>query len=282
MVAVMNRFVVLASDLNPNYTFFVPLTAEAWQRFGYRPLVILVGSAAEWRKNERANTALRYMPMGAKVVFIEIPGRSTATTAQLARLYACSVASLNPNDYLLTSDIDMWPLGPWVGSLRAPNCPVQLYNAGAYSDQPHVQFPICYIGAPVITWRTIVGTQSLSRALDGAFLAMDAARHRWALGEVKEREWDFDERHFGRLVSQWRGFGTVQRINRDMSAPGQRRLDRSCWRVPDSLAGYADAHLLRPGFGKNWLEIRRLWMALGGANWVDAYHRRWMAGKEWP
>ena len=39
----MRKFAILASNENPTYAFYLPLTALLWRSIGYEPLVVTVG-----------------------------------------------------------------------------------------------------------------------------------------------------------------------------------------------------------------------------------------------
>lgn len=285
----MKRYVVLSTNLNENYLFFAPLTAAVWKRHGFEPLVVLVGYGLEWQHVPRGKLVIeRLRDAGAYCCHTlhrtGAPRASTemVTTSQLVRIYGANIpyevapgTKIEDDDYLLTSDIDMWPLGPWPGHMVADDR-AHLYNGAAYHDQSHPQYPMCYVGARARIWREIVGGGNLEECLARGFAAMEEARWTWAPGEQRERAWDFDERYLGRLLSAWSGEKLV--IPRDMSVHGQRRLDRSCWQLPASLDGFADAHLPRPGFLDYWPSVRKLFGALlpDKLAWADEYHAAWV------
>ena len=101
--------------------------------------------------------------------------------------------------------------------------------------------------------------------------------------------WNYDERLLGGMVAAWLGDlgrDRVHEIPRTF-VEGEWRIDRSDWEGAlakaeerGSLAGFADAHLLRPGYTEeNWPRVRRLLrMALCSEDiaWVDDYRERWV------
>lgn len=273
----MNRYVVLASDTNENYAFYAPLTCAVWRAFGFEPIMFLVGDWTTVRP--AAQEALRSFK---RVQVPAVEGLSTATVAQLVRIYACHVEGVQDDDFLLTSDVDMWPAGQWVGHVQS-DLTLHLYNGAAYRDQPHPQYPMCYVGARAEAWRGIVGEGPLRTCLERATKDFNEARATWAPKDVAERTWDFDERYLGRLISQWQG-GLTRKIARDMSKPGERRLDRSHWMIPTGSDGranfdnYADVHLPRPGFGKMWPSIMPVLSKLlpkDQHDWARDYYAKW-------
>ncbi len=276
-----NKFAVFSSDQNELYSFFAPLTSRMWLRRGFCPLLLLVGTPGAWLSSSRGRLVVEEScRSGAVVHFVgDFPGYKTATVAQIARLYASSAPGVREDDYFLTSDIDMWPLGNWVGSAGVDDGDVHLYHSDAYKGQSEPQQPMCYVGAKASAWIRLFDEQSsLHNMIMLGLRAFDYVKASWSIEEAKERAWDFDERLIGRAVAVFDG--DVRRSPRLMTTPGQWRLDRSNWKIPEALNGYyADAHLPRPGFGDGWEKIRPLLALLGDFNldWADNYHRAWLA-----
>lgn len=275
----MNR-VVLSSDRNPDYAFFAPLSCLLWKRHGYKALLFIVGTAAEWRADPRLRASLeRSREVGAEIHFIPtFDGVRTSTVAQCVRMFGAAVP-LAEDDYLLTSDIDMFPLGPWVGGNRNPEKDLQIYYANAYHEGvPH--YPMCYIGATVKTWRNVVACDPGSYA----FVIINALAN--VLKNAPKDTagaWSYDEYVLSRLISQWTGFpDRVQLIDRTF-VEGEWRLDRSMpakiWAEVPALTGIADAHLPRPGFtDEGWAQIRpvlNLALPRELMSWCDDYREQW-------
>lgn len=275
------RRVVLSSDENEEYSFFAPLTCLLWVLRGYRPILLLVGEEAEWKADPRRWLAVeRAREIGAQTVFIgSYPGYRTATIAQVARLFAAALPDVAPADYLITSDVDMWTLGAWVDEVRDEARPVHLYcaNAWPYMEQ-EVRFPICYVGANASAWCSFMNINGGLREALAAVLAENASD--CGVDVSIKVAWYFDERLVGRRLAAWSRFAERQEIPRDIQAFGQLRLDRSQWYAVESIAGFADAHLPRPGFiDENWHRIRPLLalsLSFDHLAWVDGYRDEWM------
>src|SRR5260370_40933793 len=84
------RRVVLSSTIDPTYSFFAPLTALVWKRMaGFEPLLLLVGSEQEWRKDRRTELVLTEAARHAEGVFVSPPpGAAAHTGARGGRLWA--------------------------------------------------------------------------------------------------------------------------------------------------------------------------------------------------
>lgn len=262
----MSRVVVLACDANEDYAFFAPITCAIWRDFGFAPLLLLVGDGFAWVKAQAE-------AVGARCLAIGSAGRhETSTFAQVCRLFG--YLACDREDWVITSDVDMWPLTSRFFVPR-DEARFNLWYANVFAGQ---LYPVCYLGAPAPLWgHVMAGTGTVGdatrRALDDGLGADEEAT----------AVWNFDERLFtSRLhaVPGWRGL-TVE-IHRG-GAPPRDRIDRSRWPCFITLRGKVDCHVLRPGDGENWRRLRRVVRALersgrvmrGTLRWADAYHRAW-------
>lgn len=278
------KYAVIATNTNPAYAFYVPLTAAMWQAQGFTPLVLFVGTPVAWT-DKRAWLALNQcFDTNAWVRFMgDFPGHRTATVAQVARLFAFHAAL--PADYFLTSDVDMWPVGPWVGGAPEEKA-VQLYFSNAHAGDDKVHFPMCYVGARGETWHEIMKCGDAhdlksALALCSSRPPLTAQVHKIGNEIIPLDTWNFDETYFGECLSKWPGYPSqCQFIPRDFAKAGERRLDRSGWREVDSLEGYADVHLPRPGYiDANWPSVRRVFGLVlpDKLAWADDYRARFIA-----
>lgn len=193
------KFSVVSSDVKDWYSFFLPAIVRAWARMGYGTVLLLIGDRALWNSDRRTALALREASEGAIVEFVApSPGQAIYTSAQVSRLYASALQSLENGDYLLTSDADMIPLSKEYFSRQDPAFDVHIFSSNAYAavDGPRlpVKFPMCYLGASVPAWREImrIGPGDVGAAM---------ASH---LAQFKGHQigWDHDEMHFKRRLLQ--------------------------------------------------------------------------------
>lgn len=130
---------------------------------------------------------------------------SDATISQVARLYAGMLNySTGPDTYLLTGDIDMWPVSYSHFHNIDTKKSVFLDYANAYAhNKNEVMYPICYIGATARTWQEIMGySQGDSRAailsqLDEAAIEYQDEWNKPGYG-VK---WYYDQKLFGKKIA---------------------------------------------------------------------------------
>ena len=183
------RYVVMASDATAGYAFYLPLSVRVWAEVaGFESIVVLVG--AEWREQTQLYTAEVISALdstGATVVVLDVPPGSytLSTVAQLSRLLVACGLELQPEDFLMVIDVDMWPLstshyasaadelrkrGPHGMLMHDAWCcggkPVEWQGFRTRPDSvdvdSHPQYYRVYgagrgVGASVVAWRQIIG-----------------------------------------------------------------------------------------------------------------------------
>ena len=108
-------YVVLGLDLDtPEYAALAPLTAYVWAH-AYRtpvtPLVLATGRDVARLSPSQAYIINALAEAGARVELVTgASAHHPVTAAQLARLVAFALPGLGPDDFLMTSDVDLWPL----------------------------------------------------------------------------------------------------------------------------------------------------------------------------
>ena len=275
----MTKYAINSSDCNYDYAFFAPLVSLLWHLRGYKSIVFFVGDVVKWYQKLQLRIILeRTRETGAEIYFVsEIDGVRSSTIAQVVRLFASSLTRFEKEDQLITSDMDLFVLNSWIDDKYDLSKDVQLYYSNAYFNSSYLHWPMAYINAKAKIWREIVNCKEgclqkdLVSVLEKAPKDYDVA-------------WNFDERFFGKKLSEWSGYTTrVQFIDRTF-VKGEWRLDRSGWdegwkHLNGSLDGVADVHLLRPGYiESNWKRIRSvLELALSPdmLKWVDDYYQEW-------
>ena len=256
----MTSYAVISSDLDPRYSWYLPLTCLAWRDVcGCVPLVLLVGDQEEWQRDRVGGLALAHAQrVGAKVFFVSRQdGYRTATVAQVSRLFAWEARGLDyrDDDLLLTTDVDMWPLSrEWFAPVPPPDGMVLFYSNGCGDDT----FPICYLRANFATWQAVMGPQHGGIA-EGVrrLLGLDVGHNPdyWA-------EWYCDQRAFASRLRAWDGYpDRCFRLDRDGHPP----LDRIWYgNWPEPMPpGMVDAHLCSSSGRPPWEKLRELLVYAG-------------------
>ena len=299
----MNR-AVIASDSNPDYSFYLPIVSLFWRLLNYRPLVLLVGSADAWMADPRLCLAVeRAREVGAELYFLgDFQNVRTSTAAQMARIFGALAPGVELDEYLLISDMDMVPLGSWIDQAGGDGLTV-LY-ANAYSQSEYVHYPMCYVGARAAVWHDVVMGSYDAPTVDLSRLRAALAGALSQAPEDVDGAWNYDERYLGARIAAWRErpdiaypldaqervsaiIHPVTLVDRDFSE-GQWRIDRSSWdetmarvRKRGSLDGAADAHLPRPGWTEEWwpriLPLLEMALPERFVRWVCEYREAWCA-----
>lgn len=273
----MKKWAIVSVDQGNGFEFFLPLTARVWKdRIGYGTLAILVGTKEQWLSNPRAKLALEEANnLGVAVHFTgETRGLSTPLISHMVRCHV-GMLSLDPADYYLTSDGDMWPISrAWFNEpFQDPTKRVHIHYANAYDGE---WFPMCYVGTTIATWREIMNLNEgpIMDAVGPAVSGFTPDDRGWAA-------WMWNEQYFAARLKKWPGFPLLcQLINRVGKNPPVDRIDRACWPndVVD-LSGKVDAHLLRPGYSDQyWPSLSKLFKALlpDAEAWANQYRDRYV------
>lgn len=277
----MRNIAVLSSDVNPFYSFFVPLASMAWRRCGWQPLCLLIGNENQWKDHPNASYSLKIVrERGDLIEFVSpAPGYRVSTTAQLVRLLASASTLVEDVDYLITSDIDMLPLNPEFFRRQNMDLDFHVFSADAYADltQGHFppKFPMCYLGAKASFWRSMMGIESRDVGLEAV-----RALH------GRPDTWDNDEMYLtSKLYSHPIFDGPVERVGDLRYRKGRldlmcrtwpfsrasKRIDREAWYYDDP-GDLIDCHCHRPGFEKTDV-LRKVFSRYLASDicWFDTY-----------
>jgi hypothetical protein len=256
MVA-LDKKVLISSDSNPMYLFFMPITSLIWKNFTkYEPIVLLVGNEADYNADPAKKLALDLTrEITPHIHFIApIEGVQDSNLAQISRLYIGTL-DLPESTYVLTSDMDMWPLSTTFFHQQNWRKELHIFYANAYG---HDKYPICYCGATVATWRRImrVGKMDTRAALVDQIMAGCGTN---ASADVM---WNYDELLLGLRIKEWPGYPNLcHMIDRQPGpdGPPAGRIDRYKWQFDQFNHKLIDAHLLRPGYTReNWDHLVKL------------------------
>lgn len=274
-----------------DYVFNLPLTALAWQRIGFRSVVLIIGSRCEWENDPTLSYILMHLEARlASVIFIISPLEHRSKLSQTGRAFAVNLPQFpgKDNDYLITSDSDLWPLRK-EHYVRPRHMDVVLVHSKCcgffqMNNKSYPMYPMSNIGASVSTWRQVMNDNH-SIAYDAETI-LDYLED--VLGEmsrgplvVGKETWYMDQRVTSIRLTEWmekHGDSSLYRVSDD----GFSRLDRNSWDAAtmsqENFTLKFDAHLpvkiYLPG---NWNNnIRPLINLMYGkeswqAKWCDEY-----------
>lgn len=136
----MKKKVLISTNNNPNYFFYVPIVEWAWNKFGWEVVLLKTPNALDVMVNSEST----------KVIEIpHIEGMRTATMAQCSRFFVANV--LDKEDLLQVNDIDVIPL------VNFWNPDPNKFTIYGHDTTGYGYIPIHYATAKVSKWYDLMG-----------------------------------------------------------------------------------------------------------------------------
>jgi len=249
----MKKYIVLSTNWNPDYLYYLPLTVWAWRKFGWDPIVFIEGIS------NGANSELINRTIDRAILYPEFYGGlkphneyRSDTITQISRLYGACVV----DGYLMTGDIDMLPLSDY-WKFNEEEITVWGHDLTGYGH-----YPICYIGMPSDKWVEVMNLNTtdynslIKRDLDSLPQAKDPDFYKY---------WFSDQD----LITQRLKPFKKTLINRGQLPNGfaRGRVDRGSWSLEHEE--FIDCHMLRDmyklsdtgrgNFAKTMRLLERVW-----------------------
>lgn len=282
MFAVMSCGTPLNND--HNCAFYLPLTALAWERYGYRSVVLIAGHRDVWEKDPTLNITLKFLELrDAVVIFVETPDTGVATMSKVLPLFAANIHNFADSDYLISVGWNQWPLIQEIFLLpKEKDVLLVNYNCCGsiqWRKEKHVALSLVNIGTSAQKWREIIQTgnevapdsledmlQYLKKEFGGS--AYGGSIIEWNMGEVLASV------KFGQWL-QRNGSEQVVLVPRDVK---NDRIggDENNWKVPNPISKN-DSILVNHGYREQaWSKIRPLlWQMYGKGSpphrWCEEY-----------
>ncbi|KAI9559312.1 hypothetical protein GHT06_016101 [Daphnia sinensis] len=276
-----------------DYAFNLPLTALAWERLGFRSVVLIIGSRCEWENDPALSYILSHLEARrAIIIFIASPLEQRSKLSQTARPFTVNLPGFpgRDNDYLITSDSDLWPLRK-EHYVPRPNMDIVLVHSTCcrpfkMNNQSYPMYPMSNIGATVSIWRQVMNdNHSIADDADTILNYLEDVFGDMARGSliVGQPTWYMDQRMTSIRLTEWMqkyGNESVYRV----SDVGFSRFDRLNWNVATTpkknfLLKY-DAHMpLKMYLPAKWNSVRPLmhWM-YGAQSWQTKWCEDYASG----
>jgi hypothetical protein len=231
---VMNKYVILSTDNNPDYYSLLPLVCHSWQKIGYTPVIIFV--------NVPHNTwqiIIDACPDAKSQVYYSEDGVKDSTVAQLRRLFM-GVHTPNPDDIIMTADADM-VIARDIFTHDVSQGQIVSYG---FDLTGRSEIPICYVKATAAKWRELMGEFTIPEK---------AYSERW------EDFWSVDQQL---LTQRAREYGMekitfIDRGNQNKHGLPTGRWDRfDISNIPDTII---DVHMPRNDWQAQYQVAERLW-----------------------
>ena len=286
-----------------DYTFYLPLTALAWQRIGFESIILIIGEKLEWINHPILSytlETLNALPY-VTVLFISANVENRAMLSQTARIFLANMDDFPgvSNDHIMTTDADLWPLrkehyyipqGMDRSLILVHSKCCAPFN---YVGRSYPMFPMSNIGASAATWRQIINTNSSVLAKDSQsilkYFEFFFGKRVYRQVEYASKDWYLDQHVVSIRIDEWIRRHSSNESTYRVSDVWYRRIDRRSWNPQRIQAHnfnfFFDAHLLKDGFiPKNWLTIRPLlhlmynessWQTNWCNNYAAEFHTRY-------
>jgi hypothetical protein len=219
------KTVVISTNANPDYCFWLPICEAFWNRAGFEVFAFTNG------ESKQLDFAVQNFK-GKTYQIGNIEGVRHETVSQVSRLFG----HLFVNGYIMTADVDMLTLDKDYFKPNEKAITVYGHDLTGYS-----QYPICYIGMPKDKWQEVMPAVSLEQGI------YDLCVNRYASKNNSTdffQWWDIDQQaitdslHGVHIDSILRGADTATGF-------AKGRYDRAKWVEPSCRI---DAHMPR----NNW------------------------------
>lgn len=271
-----DKKVIISTDNNPNYYFFMPIVSKLWTYMEYNPYIYIFGNTNEWLfDSAKKNIISKTLNAGGNIVLVndlflksdkKLNGYNISMMAQVSRLCPFFL-DIDDEDYCLTSDIDMLPLCKnYFKQQDFINKDIHLFYANGYN---HTRYAICYIGMKNKIWKKVI-----NKSQNNIYSQIYDLVKTFPSNSNASFQWNFDELLFFNKIKNYKEYpNCCQMIDRQIyKNPGYKkgmigvpellpmgRLDRSNWNFNGKINGLVDAHCKRPGYSDiNWRDIRYL------------------------
>jgi hypothetical protein len=266
--------VILSTDSNPDYLFYLPITASIWRHFGFEPVVITVGQTKDGSDREKLASLYAVTHAGTKPLHrfktAGFDDYKHATLAQFSRLYGSCLVD-DDSEYVILGDIDICPLNDFLFR------DMDKMNCFGFDLTDRTQQPMCYVGMQAGKWREFMGLtkgnleEQMKRDLDTIKdKATSQDFYTW---------WDVDQHFLTQKIDQY-GRDRFQWLDRGKQKNGyaRARADRGNWVDVIASQDYMDAHMLRPLYEeRNWDRTCNLMRVKGVYQpWWDEYRKEFL------
>jgi hypothetical protein len=231
------KYAIHSCDSNPMYYEFWPLVSKVWKELlDIEPILIFVGDEIPKEVAE--------CEYGKVIQFTPIKDIPTATQSQFIRLW---YTQKFPNDVVITSDIDMFPLSKNYFKYQISKIPDDKFIFFSFNGRDG-EYNICYNAATGNTFKEVLELDdTFENILLKAINEMDKGGH---------NKWFLDEYYLTEKLNEYKGDKYIKLSTRNSIG----RIDRAFWTYKPGelkLGMYVDCHSLRP-YPKYKFEIDKL------------------------
>lgn len=223
-MASFKKYVVVSSNNNPDYLFYLPYVEKAWASCGWNLCVMITDDVEKYDTRLESTIVVR-LP--------KIEGLRNETIAQASRLYAANYLPLD--SLIMTSDMDLIPLQDYWHP-KIEDITVYGHDLTWYS-----YFPMGYTAMSGENWK-----KHLNCTFDTAKdMLRDAKETGIAFSNEWDKWWNFDWDLLTKRLMPYKDKLTLinrGQINIAGSTLAKGRIDRYNWEVTQNQPDWIDAH----------------------------------------
>lgn len=271
----MRKYVVISTNENDNYLFFLPIIVWAWKQFGWNTIVM--HSRLHNLKSRLATETVYSITDRIGCIMHELDPISTIreeTVVQCSRLYAAHL--FNDNSYLMTGDVDMLPLSNYWDIKKKED----IISVWGHDLTGYKHYPMCYIGMRVNKWKEVM-------KLDGIDIYSDMNKDITCYPQSRSNQWNewwqVDQDIAMDKINSVTSDQEIYKHDRGIASNSHYplgRIDRGCWDISLQQKERIDAHLLRPGFDRdNFDKIYSLIQSIfptSNIHWIKEYRDKYI------
>lgn len=227
------RIAVISVNDNPEYLFYLPVVAQGWHKLGYDVHCFLI-NGADISLCKKYYNPLIYGGRISFAILDAVKSIDEITYTQCMRLFAAYNDNLNPEDRLITSDIDMLVCK----DIFQDQGTIDTYGR----DLTDRQYPMCYISMTAEKWREVMGID-MNESLEANMERIIKAEP-WHNSTLDWQRWCTDQEIITKKLETVKGF--VYHHDRGVdpvTGYPTGRLDRAGWKQPQGEI--IDVHLPR-------------------------------------
>ena len=220
------RYVVVSSNNNPDYYFYLPYIEKAWNSYGWDVCVMITDDVDVHnitKSNE--NTIIVQLPF--------VPGLRPETIAQAGRLYAANYLPMDA--IIMTSDIDLLPLQNYWN----PN--INEITVYGHDLTWHSFYPMGYIAMSGANWKKYMDLHFDTKGE----IYRDAVKTGLPFANDWEQWWNHDWTHITNVLKPHKDLITFidrGQINIAGATLAKGRVDRYNWYETMNQPNWIDAH----------------------------------------
>lgn len=169
----INKFALLSVSILPDrefYYFQLPMIVKAWERIGFRTIVMIISSNFPI-ENRLALKTIEYIKrFNAIVLYVDTPKHYEVIVSLVMRLFGGLLDDniVKDEDFIITSDSDLYPVDRKYylydeDLMKNDTC--YLYNAYCcgpfwYKNKNYTMFPMGHIGMKKKYWRKVMNLEN--------------------------------------------------------------------------------------------------------------------------